>query len=158
MLTAHLPAGYVLAHAFDRNKRALWAATMIGSVLPDFDLLFFYFVDGRSVHHHRYWVHVPAFWAVCAIGVLPILWVIERLRVLLAPALVFLAAILLHLVLDTISGGILWAAPFSDQLFTLVTVPATQHHWILSFLLHWTFVLELLIWSAAFLLWKRGRT
>ncbi|UWR86651.1 hypothetical protein [Phaeobacter inhibens] len=37
-------------------------------------------------------------------------------------------------------------------------VPAAQSHWVLSFLLHWTFVLELGIWVLALYLWcKRSR-
>ncbi|MBO9453361.1 hypothetical protein J7426_24085 [Tropicibacter sp. R16_0] len=73
------------------------------------------------------------------------------------PDLVFFTAILLHLCLDTISGGILWAAPFNDHLYSLVTVPPTQSHWIASFILHWTFVLELMIWGMAIYLWRKGQ-
>jgi len=73
----------------------------------------------------------------------------------LRTALVFLAAILIHLMLDTIGGGIMWGAPFSDRLFELVTVPPNHGHWIVSFMLHWTFLAEIAIWSAALALWLR---
>jgi len=74
----------------------------------------------------------------------------------LRAGLVFFAAILMHLILDTIGGGIAWAAPFDMRLIEWVTVPATQSHWILSFLLHWTFALEMVIWAiAGALLWKK---
>ena len=69
----------------------------------------------------------------------------------------FFAALLLHMVLDSIGGGILWGAPFSDHLYALVEVPASQPHWALSFLLHWTFLLELGIWGWALYLWRKGR-
>ncbi len=126
---------------------------LTGAVFPDLDMLFFHFVDGGRIHHHRYWVHVPAFWAAVGVLALPVLaW-----RGWLQQGLVFLAAIFLHLVLDTIGGGILWGAPFDDRLYSLVTVPATQSHWVLSFVLHWTFAAELLIWGVAIYLFPGKR-
>lgn len=151
MLTAHLPSGYVLARSADPDIRWLIPAALFGAVLPDFDMLFFHFVDDRSIHHHRYWVHVPAFWAVVAVLALPLLARWNMLRT----GLVFFAAVFLHLCLDTIGGGIMWAAPFNDHLYTLVTVPPTQSHWIASFILHWTFLLELVIWGAAIVMWQK---
>ena len=72
--------------------------------------------------------------------------------------LVFFAAIFTHLVLDSIGGGIMWLAPLDGRLLSLTVVPATQDHWILSFLVHWTFLLELAIWGLALTLWlQRGR-
>ena len=106
---------------------------------------FFYFVDNRAIHHHRYWVHIPAFWAVIA----TLTWPVLAWRGWGRIGAVFFAAILMHLLLDSIGGGILWGAPFDTTLYSLVTVPPTQSHWILSFLLHWTFALELVIWGAA---------
>ena len=153
MLTAHLPSGYVLARGWPRQGPVIMAAVLIGAVLPDLDMIWFSFVDHGSIHHHRYWVHIPAFWAVVAVIALPLLRMIGKFHVGLA----FFAAIFLHLVLDSIGGGILWLAPFNDRLISLVTVPAMQSHWILSFILHWTFLLELLIWGAALVLWKWKR-
>ncbi|MEP4037184.1 metal-dependent hydrolase [Pseudophaeobacter sp.] len=154
MLTAHLPSGYVLARLLP-ERRWLLPAALIGAVLPDLDMLWFHFVDQGSVHHHRYWVHMPGFWAAIAALTLPVvaIWA----RVLLPAAAVFFAALLLHIILDSISGGILWRAPFDDKLYALVEVPASQSHWVLSFLLHWTFLLELCIWGGAIYLWRRGR-
>jgi hypothetical protein len=154
MLTAHLPSGYVLARLAPKG-RWLMPAALIGAVLPDFDMLWFHFVDHGSIHHHRYWVHVPAFWAAVAALALPVLAFFARRC--LAPAVMFFAALLLHMLLDSIGGGILWGAPFSDRLYTLVEVPASQPHWVLSFLLHWTFMLELGIWGWAFYLWRKGK-
>ena len=151
MLTAHLPSGYLLARSLPKAIPALMPVTLIGAVFPDIDMLWFHFVDGRAFHHHRYWVHIPAFWVALAVVALPLALWLSYLRT----ALVFLAAILIHLMLDTIGGGIMWGAPFSDHLFELVTVPPNHGHWIVSFMLHWTFLAEIAIWSAALALWLR---
>jgi len=96
--------------------------------------------------------HLPFFWLCVATVALPLL----ASRGYLRAGLVFFAAILMHLILDTIGGGIAWAAPFDMRLIEWVTVPATQSHWILSFLLHWTFALEMVIWAiAGALFWKQ---
>lgn len=151
MLSAHLPSGYLLARGIGWPGKAVLATALIGAVLPDFDMLWFYFVDHGSTHHHRYWPHVPAFWAIAALPVLGLALWMNNLRL----GLVFLAAIALHLILDSISGGILWGWPANDRLMSLVTVPATHDHWILSFVFHWTFLLELAIWGATLtLIWR----
>jgi inner membrane protein len=149
MLTAHLPSGYVLARLLPRRIPYRMPAALIGSVFPDLDMIWFHLIDDRAFHHHRYWVHIPAFWAAVAAVSLPIAWRLGYLRI----ALVFFAAILMHLILDTIGGGIMWGAPFSDHLHELVTVPARYGHWVTNFLLHWTFLAELAIWIAALTLW-----
>ena len=141
MLTAHLPSGYCLGKLSGLHGWAFPAA-IVGAVFPDVDMLFFHFVDHRAIHHHRYWVHIPFFWAVVAGVALPLLW---RSRYKLA-AITFCAAIFLHLALDTIGGGIMWLAPVNADLWELVTIPARYANWSLSFLLHWTFLFEILIW------------
>ncbi len=154
MLTAHLPSGYVLARALPRGIPALMPVALLGAVAPDFDMIWFHFVDNGAIHHHRYWVHIPLFWAAVAVVALPLAWWMGYLRM----ALVFFAAILMHLLLDTISGGIMWGAPFSGHLFALVEVPANFSHWVISFMLHWTFLAEVLVWLTAATLWfKRER-
>lgn len=149
MLTAHLPSGYVLARAWPQRVPYLMPVALTAAVFPDLDLIWFYLVDDRAIHHHRYWVHIPAFWAAVAVAALPL----AAWRGYLPTAMVAVAAILMHLLLDTISGGILWRAPFSDDLVELVTVPARYGHWVTSFVLHWTFLAELAIWAAAIALW-----
>ncbi|WP_166418827.1 metal-dependent hydrolase [Cochlodiniinecator piscidefendens] len=153
MFIGHLPAGYILSGASNPNWRWVLPAALLGSILPDFDLIFFYFVDNRSIHHHHYWVHIPAFWALIAMFALPLLaW-----RGWFGTGLIFFAAIFLHLLLDTIVGGIQWAAPFSDHLYRFTEVPARYGNWVLSFVLHWTFLLELVVWGLALFLWFRKR-
>jgi len=155
MLTAHLPSGYVLAQGARGTIPWLLPAALMGAVLPDLDMIWFYLVDDRAFHHHRYWVHIPFFWMLVAAVLLPGLMLVARRY--LATGLVFFAAIFLHLLLDSIGGGIMWAAPFDDHLYTLVTVAPTQDHWVLSFVLHWTFLLEIAVWGIAVLLWRKGR-
>lgn len=153
MLTAHLPAGYCLARLSPRRAPYVLAAALIGAVLPDFDLLAFYLLDGRSIHHHRYWVHVPLFWALVAGAAMPLLTRLGRG----AAGAAFFASIFVHLILDTIAGGIMWGAPVSDALVALVDVPATRSHFMLSFIFHWTFALEAAVWAAAAVIWARSR-
>ena len=153
MLTAHLPSGYCLAK-LAKYQRLAFAAALVGSVFPDLDMLFFHLVDNKSIHHHRYWVHIPLFWGILAAFALPLLWR-TNYRV---PAIAFFAALGIHLVLDSVGGGIMWLAPFSDYLWSLIIVPATQSHWVLSYLFHWTFLLEIMIWLlAAYLMFWRPR-
>lgn len=155
MLTAHLPSGYVLAQWLRRDIPFLLPTALMGAIVPDLDMIWFHLVDHRAFHHHRYWVHIPLFWAVVAGVVLPGLAVF--LRRYLSTALVFFAAIFLHLLLDSIGGGILWAAPFNNHLYRLVTVPPSQNHWVWSFIFHWTFLLEIAVWTLAVLLWCKDR-
>lgn len=153
MLTAHLPSGYVLARVLPRGIPALMPVALLGAVAPDFDMIWFHFVDHGAIHHHRYWVHIPLFWAGVAAVALPLAGWAGYLRT----ALVFFAAVFMHLVLDTISGGILWGAPFSGHLFALFEVPAAYGHWVISFMLHWTFLAEVVVWLVAAWLWVRRR-
>ena len=78
-----------------------------------------------------------------------------------AKALLFLAVIvsnaLLHLMLDTIAGGIAWFYPFSPRPFVLVDVPAIHGWWVWNFVLHWTFALEVLVWLWAGVVFVRSR-
>lgn len=150
MLMAHLPSGYDAGRLAPEGVPAAMPVALVASVLPDVDMLWFNFVDHGRVHHHLYWTHVPAFWAALALPVLALLWG-TRWR---GTAILFFAVIALHPLMDTVGGGIVWFWPFSDRLVTLVEVPATQSHWVLSFLLHWTFLLELAIWGAAIWLWR----
>ena len=153
MLTAHLPAGYVLARLARRPETGVMAAALAGSMVPDLDMLWFHFVDNGSIHHHRYWPHIPLIWAGIAVVVMATLWR-SRWR---GAGLMFFASILLHLVLDSIAGGILWLYPFDDRLWQVIEVPAAYGHWIISFVLHWTFLLEVAVWVWAIWLAFRDR-
>jgi inner membrane protein len=153
MLIAHLPAGYILGRSLKVQKGTVMWAALIGSVFPDLDMFWFHLVDHRAFHHHRYWVHAPGFWLAVAAVLYPLaMWKAPKWKI---PLLVFLAAVLIHLCLDTIGGGIMWLWPFADHLYAFVEVPATQSHWVLSFIVHWTFWAEVAIVAFAAVLWLR---
>ena len=156
MITAHLPSGYLLRQMAPAPRKGVLAVILLGAVFPDFDMIWFYLIDNRAFHHHYYWVHIPGFWALLALVVLPLLRAFMP-RVL-PYALWFLAAIFLHLILDTLTGAIAWAWPLRTDLYALVTVPPTRSNWVLSFIFHWTFAAEITIWGAALLIWWRRET
>lgn len=155
MITAHLPAGYLTGRAIAPSGPVIWAA-VLGGVGPDIDLLWFYLIDNRTLHHHHYWVHIPAFWAGIAVIGLPLLRIL--LPGWIRPALAFLAAIFVHLCLDTIAGDIKWFWPWSNRFVHLVDIPARQSHWVLNFVLHPIFLLEILIWGIALRVMMRPAT
>jgi inner membrane protein len=160
---AHLPAGYLATRLIlDREatleplSRRLLALGMIASVLPDLDLLWFYFVDHRRQVHHAYLPHLPLAW-IALFGVAALVMGLRRAsRTAWLAMLVFAANILLHLVLDTTAGGIRWLWPFSNAEFAMSHVEARHQAWYLNFVLHWTFALEIAILAAAlWLAWKK---
>lgn len=147
MITAHLPSGYVLYRATKSPERLVFWACILGAIAPDFDLIWFYLIDDRAFHHHRYWVHAPGFWLMVLAVLTPVAW---RLPAAYKRAVFwFMAAWFMHMCLDTIVGDIMWLWPFSEQMFRLATVPATQSHFVLSFMVHWSFALEIAVWALA---------
>ncbi|MBE1203917.1 metal-dependent hydrolase [Aminobacter carboxidus] len=151
MLIAHLPAGFVLGtlvRDLGRGARTIMPAALLGSVAPDLDMFYFYLIDGQQTHHHSYFTHWPLFWTGLGVVALPLVkWLWPQL---FAAAMVFFTAVMTHMVLDSIATPMQWLMPFSDVTVELVTIPARYSHWVLSFILHWTFALELVIcaWAA----------
>jgi Na+/citrate or Na+/malate symporter len=157
MITAHLPAGYCVFQGCEAFSGRLipyaMAAAIIGAILPDFDLLLFYLVDNRAFNHHRYWVHIPIFWAAIAVLGFLFLSLSKVHKSYHLTFSVFLFSIFVHLCLDSIVGGIMWLYPLNDTLYKFVVVPRIEgYHWLASFIFHWTFLLELMIWFVASLL------
>ena len=156
MFIAHIPSGYLLGRGAGVGGAAM-AAVRLGSVAPDFDMLWFHLVDHGRVHHHDYYSHIPGFWLLVALPVLALLrW---RRRPWGMIAAMFFAGVFLHLVLDTLVGGIMWLWPVSDHLYSLAVVPARYDHWVISFVLHWSFLAETAITLlAAWVLWRDRRS
>jgi inner membrane protein len=159
---AHLPAGYLATRLILARqpappplRRRLLALGMAASVLPDLDLLWFYFVDHRRQVHHAYLPHLPLAWTALFCAAAVVMWMLRARRTAWLAMLVFAANIMLHLVLDTIAGGIRWLWPFSNAEFAMSHVEARHHVWYLNFVLHWTFALELAILAIA--LWTMWR-
>jgi len=157
MITAHLPAGYVLTTALRRRwpEVPLWVG-LVASVFPDVDLLYFYLVDHRRTPHHHYWTHLPLPWLALTACTLVGLRVASR-RQWEGFAVVFFANVLLHHILDTIVGRIPWVAPFSWHDSYLFTIPVRHAFWLWNFVLHWSFGFELVVWVVALVVWQRNR-
>ncbi len=150
MFIAHLPASYIITRILQdkfNNHKYLWIGLM-GSVVPDLDLLYFYLVSKRKVAHHEYWSHFPSFWLAIAMLTFSLIKIFKK-NYWQFPVILFFVGIFSHLVLDSIAAPIHWLAPFSGQDFQLINVPAVYNWWVLNFVLHWTFLLELLICFAA---------
>lgn len=150
MFIAHLPAGYILTKVMPIKSKsvALWATGLFFAVAPDFDLFYFYLFSARKIPHHAYVTHWPLLWIALAAAVFIVSLPLHK-RSWRPFIVVGLATVLLHLALDSIAAEIYWLAPFSDKYVNLVEVPANYSWWVYSFILHWTFALELIICIAA---------
>ncbi len=159
MIIAHLPLGYLLTKATAKiirthsNTKGFMVAGLVGSVCPDFDMLYFHFIDNGRHHHHDYWTHIPLFW----FGVLLLLagvckWLSPKHLPLI---IVFGVNVIAHLITDTLVGDIKWLYPFNDAYYAFFTVPARYQPWWLNFILHWTFLLELSILLTAICFFRK---
>jgi hypothetical protein len=131
------------------------AVAVAGAVFPDIDFIWYFFVDDMRIHHHRYWVHAPAFALFVGLGLIGLARI--ALPRVLPYAVAFSVGWWLHILLDAPMGQIMWLWPFDDTLYAPIFVPYRGGHWVMSFVLHWSFLLELCIWAtAATLFLKRG--
>lgn len=159
MFIGHLPGAYLVFRTAAPNLGKLaFAAAMLGAVAPDIDMFWFYLVDDRGHHHHSYLTHRPIIWAgILLAGIMIRIWA-SRTGTFLT---FFGAGGLVHMMLDSITGEVAWLWPFSDATHPLVIVQATHSHWILSFLNHWTFKVEILITVIALIVfvvtWRRSK-
>ena len=140
MFIGHLPAGYILTKKLQtkfKTKQFLWTG-LVGSILPDLDLFYFYLIDNRQHLHHGYWIHTPFYWLIIAFitYLLILLFKREKYKTL---AIFFFANIFLHIFLDTIVGKIDWLYPFSNKSIVFFEVPAVYDFWVKNFIFHWTF-------------------
>lgn len=136
------------------SGRSFVAAGMLGAVAPDLDIFYFYFVDDRQHHHHLYFPHLPVVWL--ALVAVSTIWLLGRRNATSLLAFVFSLNGLIHMLLDTVAGEIWWLGPWVDVPFALVTVPARYQPWWLNFVLHWTFLLEILVLLLAAYVWHRS--
>ncbi len=163
MFIAHLPAGFLASHCIVHTQRLtgpaanrVFALGMLGSVLPDFDMFYFYTLGGQEHSHHSYWTHIPSFWLACGVLALMVVTLRGQHEARLGIS-AFLAGIATHLLLDTPWGGIRWFYPFDAQYVRFITVPARYEWWIANFIGHWTFLVELAIVAAAALAHRSRR-
>ena len=161
MFIAHLPAGYLVTRClapalrkYQPDYRQLMGWGLLGAIIPDVDLLYFFLIDHQQHHHHMYFPHLPIVWLVL-LG-LSLLWFrYDRRRGSLA--LIFSINGFIHLLLDSVVGDIWWLAPFIDKPYALFHIEALHQPWWLNFLLHWSFLLELSISLAAVLVFVGAR-
>lgn len=156
MFIGHLPAGYVLTKTVQKNiktSKYLFIG-LIGSILPDIDMLYFYLIDNRQSLHHSYWIHIPFYWLIIGVLAFAIIWLFKKKEYYLA-ATIFFANIFLHLMLDTIVGKVEWFYPFTEYAYFLFDVPAVYDFWGYNFIFHWTFLFEIavIVW-AGYILFK----
>ena len=166
MFAAHLFAGYLCSRQYlHKIKNKLINSTHLKyyiafgifcSVLPDFDLLYFYTIDNQQHLHHTYWTHIPIFWVV-AVGLFYSVsrWFFKKHFGVLS--LILLMNTWLHLILDTVAGGIYWLYPLSDINVQLMHITARYNWWVLNYIFHWTFFLEICIMLTSVIIYRRDR-
>lgn len=155
MYIAHIPAGYILtkflSKKFTQVKYTV-SAGLIGSVAPDFDMIYKILFDINGVNHRYYFSHFPLFWfLVYILGIIAILLfyslkIIDKSKktnfvYLLS---IFIANVFLHLLLD-LPTGVLLLGPFSNTVFKFVTMPNQYNNYLLNIALHPLFLVEILI-------------
>lgn len=160
MFMAHAPVGYITSrllarYCADTPAQYRWfiACGMLGAIAPDFDWFWYLYVDHRQVDHHAYFTHLPITWLSALL--LSSVWAnCDKARGMLA--LSFCLGGLMHMVLDTLVGGIHWFAPFDHR--TVVWFQPSPDFlalWWFYFLFHWSFKLELFLTALAFLYWLK---
>jgi len=121
---------------------------IVGSLLPDLDMFYFYFIDLRQHLHHGYWTHTPLYWLLLFGLILGAAIIMKKPRLRFA-AMVMFSNVFIHLSLDTIVGKVRWLAPFSSRDFVMFDVPAQYAWWVWNFILHWSFLFEVVILAGA---------
>lgn len=160
MFIAHLPAGYITAKLLFKqfanagvSAKLFVLAGVLGGIAPDLDMFYFYLIDNRQNHHHTYWPHYPILWLVI-LAISSTWFKLAANKSGAALALIFSISGLIHMLLDSIVGDIWWFAPIIDKPYTMFTVKAFYKPWWLNFILHWSFVLEILLLGWAYYLWR----
>ena len=161
MIIAHLPAGYLLTKILSptfpaARARSLWAWALAASLLPDIDIIWFHLAGGLR-NHRFYPTHWPLTWLGLGLAAILLLLLFRKRELLIYP-LVGLAGVMLHLLLDTLAGPVLYLAPFTWEKIQLIRVPAVYDWWVWNFIRHWTFQLELMIWATAILVFILSRS
>jgi len=149
MYYAHMPAGYItsklLIGRFSKYKvsqTAFILSGVIGSIAPDFDIIYYVFFPHYQ-GHHAYITHFPGFWLTLLF--VAFVWLGLNKKHHQAPvlAVIFTFNGFVHLFLDTLVGHIYWMdknKPFSLSGY----VP-----WDAGFL-------ELFVFLWAIYLWKKN--
>lgn len=163
MFLAHLPAGYLLTQGLlalpgaralpDTSRQQLLATGLIASILPDFDMFYFYLFSSQQINHRAFPSHWPLAWLT--LSAIAALLACKRVRSGHWFNIFLLANVQLHFVLDTIVGSIRWLAPFDHTRFTWMHLPRTSGIWFWKSAGNTYALLELaIILAATWLAWK----
>ncbi len=159
MFFSHAPAGYLVvkfARKFKTDRADVFTA-MLAGILPDFDMIYFHLIDERAHIHHSYWTHMPHFWVVVYAAALIVAAWLKSKRIVYYATLIF-SCVIVHLILDSVAAsGILWAYPFSIEYYELFVIPQVHDSRMLNYVLHWTFLIEMLIILVAIVVALRCR-
>lgn len=157
MLIAHFPAGYLCTRVLLQSRRdripasdyrIYFCAGLLGSVLPDVDILYYYlryYIAGQWYPgHHAYWSHTPFYWLIIFTVLIVSSLAFKRQRFLFA---LYIGGmnLLLHFWLDSFAGRIKWLYPISNKAFGIFTIPRHYQWWVWDYAFHWTFGIELAI-------------
>ncbi|MBL1406283.1 MAG: metal-dependent hydrolase [Rhizobiales bacterium] len=144
MFIAHLPAGYILGRTLTNKiqSKYVMSAALIGSVFPDLDMFWFYLVDNRQTHHHDYYTHWPVFYILALFVSVVVLFAHKRAGQALVA---FSLGALLNMILDSFTARMHWLRPFSDAYYVPIKTESIYSHWILNFVLHPWFLVEIAI-------------
>lgn len=159
MFIAHLPSGYILSQYILKQFKSVATTPLvlivgaIGAIAPDFDMAYFYLIDHQQTHHHKYISHWPILW-FSLVFAFSLGFCFAKQSKLVFLALVFSLGGVLHIVLDSFVGDIWWFAPFIDKPYALFSVPARFQPWWLNFIIHWSFIMELIICAWAWLIYR----
>ncbi|MGL4666876.1 MAG: metal-dependent hydrolase [Saezia sp.] len=167
MFIAHIPSGYITVKLLCKRIKQpslsikwLFFWGLLGSVAPDLDMFYFYLIDARQNNHHSYWSHYPILW-------FPALFMSyvsyrrsssQRFKNFMVYATLFSFTGCMHLILDSVVGGIWWLAPFIDRPYSLFPIYPKFKIWWLNFIISWVFLIEILITSYAIFLWRKSRS
>ncbi len=161
MIIGHLPAAYIGTKVLYKrlnngrvSKRLFTLMGILGGIIPDFDMFYFYFIDNRQNHHHTYWPHFPVVWLTLLLT--SYLWFRHSRSGSYSPAaMIFAVNGTVHMLLDTVVGDLWWFMPFIDKSYALFSVPARFQPWWLNFIFHWSFAFEIAIVIFAVFLLRR---
>jgi len=136
------------------SRYILWG--VFCSILPDFDLLYFYTLDERLHPHHSYWTHMPLFWIFATCAVYSVGHGIYKKPIGLY-CLILLVGTFLHLLLDTVAGGIYWLYPWSGYKFQWFEIQPHYYWWVFNYIFHWTMLMEVTLIMLAIIVYRRDQ-
>lgn len=159
MIFAHGPGGFLAVFLSrkiwnkDYSKKTQWFFYGIGTffgVLVDFDLFFYFFINALKSHRetigHTLILHLLIMASIFFVGH------ILKNKYLKSISIVYGVATLTHLVLDSISAGVMWFYPFSTQLYGILAFSWFSNSFLAENLFLISFTFETLIICAFFII------